>query len=85
MEANSNTTQRAMYDFLEEEFKRYKRIEHQFTILLGDIEWFKSFNDTHGHDCGDYVISELSMLLSTSIRKIDKICRWNGEEYLFYL
>ncbi len=76
---------RAIYEFLDDEIKRYNRSKQIFSVVLCDIDHFKNFNDKYGHDCGDYVLESLSELLSDSLRKTDKLCRWGGEEFLMLL
>ena len=50
-----------------------------------DIDFFKVFNDEHGHDAGDAVLREVGALLRTSVRTSDIACRYGGEEFLFVL
>ncbi|MFY7870523.1 MAG: GGDEF domain-containing protein [Exiguobacterium sp.] len=53
-----------------------------YAIVLGDIDRFKSFNETYGHDCGDRVLQQVASILSD----IDGMAvRWGGEEFLVYL
>ena len=52
------------------------------TVLVLDIDYFKSVNDTYGHDAGDDVLREFSMRLKKSIRGIDLACRYGGEEFV---
>jgi len=56
-----------------------------YALLIIDIDYFKQINDTYGHDKGDYVLKELSTLLTTHLRENDIICRWGGEEFLVIL
>ncbi len=43
----------------------------------------KFFNDKHGHDCGDFVLTTVSKMMRSSIREQDFLARWGGEEFLF--
>src|SRR6266498_978420 len=52
------------------------------TLLLLDIDYFKSVNDTYGHDAGDDVLREFALRLRKSIRGIDLACRYGGEEFV---
>ena len=51
-------------------------------MLVLDIDYFKSINDTYGHDAGDDVLREFSLRLKKSIRGIDLACRYGGEEFV---
>lgn len=52
------------------------------TALVIDIDYFKSVNDTHGHDAGDDVLREFALRIKRSIRGIDLACRCGGEEFV---
>jgi two-component system cell cycle response regulator len=52
------------------------------TVLVLDIDFFKSVNDTHGHEAGDDVLREFAVRLKKSIRGIDLACRYGGEEFV---
>lgn len=98
IETNSNLTlmantdlltklynRRFVIDKIEEELERTKRFGGNMSIVLADIDFFKNINDSYGHDCGDYVLKELSAVLQDNIRTIDTLARWGGEEFLFLL
>jgi two-component system cell cycle response regulator len=51
-------------------------------VLVLDIDYFKSINDTHGHDAGDDVLREFATRIRKSIRGIDLACRYGGEEFV---
>ncbi|MCP4218422.1 MAG: diguanylate cyclase [bacterium] len=75
-------------DFMEkfqEEINRFERSRKPFAVVLGDIDNFKDFNDSYGHDCGDFVLESLSNLMKESVRKQDVVARWGGEEFIFLL
>lgn len=57
--------------------------EH-FSIALGDIDLFKNVNDTRGHNCGDYVLKEVSALFKERTEDKGHVCRWGGEEFFFF-
>ncbi|MBJ7538913.1 GGDEF domain-containing protein [Marinomonas sp. C1424] len=51
-------------------------------LLLADVDYFKTVNDEYGHDVGDYVLSELSRLITESMPENSSASRWGGEEFL---
>jgi two-component system cell cycle response regulator len=55
------------------------------TVLILDIDFFKSINDGHGHDAGDDVLREFSLRIRKSIRNIDLACRYGGEEFVIVM
>jgi diguanylate cyclase (GGDEF)-like protein len=55
------------------------------SIALGDIDFFKNFNDTYGHDCGDLVLATTSALLREHVKDYGFCSRWGGEEFLIVL
>jgi two-component system cell cycle response regulator len=55
------------------------------TALVLDIDYFKSINDTHGHDAGDDVLREFATRVRKSIRGIDLACRFGGEEFVIIM
>jgi diguanylate cyclase (GGDEF)-like protein len=56
-----------------------------FTIMVCDIDWFKSINDRHGHAKGDEVLSTLGRVLRNSMRSGDPVARFGGEEFVALL
>ena len=53
-----------------------------YSLIMGDIDNFKQFNDTYGHDCGDFVLQNIARIITAQIRSKDSACRWGGEEFL---
>ncbi|MBT3193956.1 MAG: GGDEF domain-containing protein [Verrucomicrobia bacterium] len=78
-------SRRAVLEHLELELQRFVRYRETFAVILCDIDHFKQFNDTHGHDCGDLVLQAVSEILLESGRKVDIAGRWGGEEFLLVL
>ena len=68
-------------DRLESEFTFATRHVSPLALVLFDIDHFKKVNDTHGHPAGDYVLSEISTLLSGALRAEDVFARYGGEEF----
>ncbi len=54
-------------------------------LMMLDIDYFKSINDSHGHDAGDDVLREFAMRIRKSIRGIDLACRYGGEEFVIVM
>ena len=67
------------------ELEKAKLLQKPLSILLLDVDYFKTINDTYGHLTGDAVLKELATLMKNSIRETDYIGRWGGEEFLFVL
>ena len=55
-----------------------------FSIAIGDIDFFKKINDTYGHNCGDQVLKSLAELFKEKTLGSGPVCRWGGEEFLFF-
>jgi diguanylate cyclase (GGDEF)-like protein len=64
------------------EERRARRYGTWFSVVLADIDHFKSVNDTFGHPAGDRVLEEVANELRTSTRSTDVVGRWGGEEFL---
>lgn len=75
--------------FLDESLKleilKSNRKSSPLSLLMIDVDHFKTFNDKHGHDVGDTVLQEISKTIGQSIRKSDIACRMGGEEFLVIL
>lgn len=59
--------------------------DYNLCVMIFDIDHFKKFNDTYGHDIGDKILFELSQMLSLRIRTRDIFARWGGEEFVVLL
>jgi diguanylate cyclase (GGDEF)-like protein len=70
---------------LDNEINRAMRNETELSLLLIDIDLFKKFNDTYGHQVGDFILKEFSAVLKNSIRKYDTLARYGGEEFTVIL
>jgi diguanylate cyclase (GGDEF)-like protein len=64
--------------------ERRESLETSDTLILMDIDFFKTINDTYGHAAGDAVLAELAKRLSSVVRETDMVLRWGGEEFLIY-
>lgn len=76
---------RYLDDSFSRELKRAERKESSLAVIMIDIDHFKVFNDTYGHDAGDYVIKKFSQVLSNAVREEDISCRYGGEEFTLVL
>jgi diguanylate cyclase (GGDEF)-like protein len=62
-----------------------KRYNSQFSVILIDIDFFKKFNDTFGHQAGDAVLKQVAQALKKNVRSTDVVCRYGGEEMTIIL
>lgn len=76
---------RFFQNFLDAEINRSIRNERTLSLLLADIDRFKKFNDTYGHQTGDFILKEFSRVAKSVIREYDLIARYGGEEFVFVL
>lgn len=76
---------RYLQEMLDREIRRAIRSEQALGILMLDLDHFKNFNDTYGHDAGDAVLRETGSFLVRSIRAEDFVCRYGGEEFVVIL
>lgn len=97
-QANAALVQQARTDFLtklanrlafSEQFdllqRQAIRQNSAFTLVLLDIDHFKTINDTYGHDAGDVVLTTVAHTLSQRLRQRDVLARWGGEEFILFL
>ena len=76
---------RYLEEILDREIRRAARAEQALSILVLDLDHFKNFNDTYGHDTGDAVLRETAALVMKSVRIEDVVCRFGGEEFVVVL
>ncbi|MFB0564450.1 MAG: diguanylate cyclase [Candidatus Aminicenantaceae bacterium] len=65
--------------------RKRRQEEGSFAIVMGDVDWFKNYNDRNGHEAGNRLLRQLAKVLKSSIREEDLLCRYGGEEFLFCL
>lgn len=70
---------------LYEEMERSKRYSNDLSLMFFDIDHFKKFNDTYGHQQGDIVLKEVSRIIKETVRKTDVPARYGGEEFAVIL
>ncbi len=70
---------------LERELHRATRRKTPLAVLMMDVDHFKAFNDTFGHEAGDVVLREVAECFRQSVRSEDVVCRYGGEEFVIIL
>lgn len=73
---------RKLNEILQLEFNRCNELNKDISLILMDVDLFKSINDTFGHNAGDRVLTKLGKILKNSIGQNEKVGRWGGEEFL---
>lgn len=73
---------RYLLETVDHELGRAARRDRGLSLLMIDLDHFKKFNDEHGHDIGDFILSEFGRLLRLLIRTEDIPCRYGGEEFV---
>ncbi len=79
------SNRRDILDKIKYEALKFERSGEKFVLVISDIDNFKTFNDSYGHDCGDFVLVNLANLMRSVLRKQDCIGRWGGEEFIFLM
>ena len=76
---------RFLEEFIDKVMHQAKREKETYSVLMLDVDFFKSVNDTYGHDVGDIVIVAIGNLLKDAIRESDLAIRYGGEEFIVML
>jgi diguanylate cyclase (GGDEF)-like protein len=76
---------RYLEETLEREIHRAARLQRSVAVIMLDIDHFKRYNDTFGHEAGDILLRELGVFLKQQIRGGDIACRYGGEEFILIL
>lgn len=76
---------RQLYRVGEQELERARRYGHPFSVIMLDIDHFKTINDRYGHTLGDRVIQQSVEILQQSLRVVDLIGRYGGDEFIIIL
>ena len=74
-----------MREALDDALSRARALGEPFGLILLDVDRFKLLNDSYGHPAGDAALVHLARLLHESLREVDRIGRWGGEEFLVLL
>lgn len=77
--------QRRMTDLLREELRRASRYHRALSVLMLDVDSFKTFNDTYGHPQGDHLLRSIAAILCANVRNVDFVGRYGGEEFIAVL
>lgn len=81
----SLANRRSLMSVIRAELERRSSYPEPLSLILLDLDRFKSINDHHGHETGDRVLIHVGGLLSRSVRKGDQVGRWGGEEFVVLL
>ncbi len=73
---------RFFFDRAEQEWDLVKRQDRSIAIAMMDIDHFKKINDQYGHDVGDFILTEVSKILTNTLRLSDILARYGGEEFI---
>jgi len=76
---------RHLEERIDEMFEHAKRLNEPFSLVMCDLDRFKSVNDEHGHQAGDAVLKQFAKILRHEIREIDRAGRFGGEEFMLLL
>lgn len=76
---------RRLHERLKEELSRSLRYHHPMTLLMVDVDYFKRYNDTYGHQQGDEVLRTVAEILRQNVRQSDVVGRYGGEEFMVLL
>ncbi|MFO1372346.1 MAG: diguanylate cyclase [Candidatus Competibacteraceae bacterium] len=76
---------RHFFALAEREFERSQRYGRLLSLLMLDIDHFKKINDVHGHLVGDKVLQAVATTMRDSLRQVDMVCRYGGEEFMMLL
>jgi diguanylate cyclase (GGDEF)-like protein/PAS domain S-box-containing protein len=73
---------RYLQEIIEAEFDRSRRYAQPLSVMMLDIDYFKSINDVYGHKFGDLVLKQFATILKKMVRRYDTVIRYGGEEFI---
>ncbi len=79
------STRRYCLERLKQELERSKKFDYPFSVLMTDIDYFKTYNDRYGHLVGDAILKEVCASIKENVRQIDIVGRLGGEEFCIIL
>jgi diguanylate cyclase (GGDEF)-like protein len=68
-----------------EQYSKRRKEAGTFAMVMGDVDWFKHYNDRNGQEAGNRLLRDLAGTMKSAIREDDLLCRYGGEEFLFFL
>ena len=77
--------QQTIGDILRDELCRSQRYQRVLSVLMLDLDSFKTYNDTYGHQHGDHLLRSIASTLRSTVRAIDQVGRFGGDEFLIVL
>jgi diguanylate cyclase (GGDEF)-like protein len=69
-------------ELMSSELERSKRFQHHLSVAIIDLDKFKEYNDTYGHQAGDYLLIQLAQIFSKHFEETDTIARYGGDEFI---
>jgi diguanylate cyclase (GGDEF)-like protein len=79
------TNRRHFFDILEREILRAKIKDNPISVMILDLDYFKSVNDTYGHLSGDMILKQVAEVLKQSIYPLDVVSRYGGDEFIILM
>lgn len=79
------SNRRDLIQKFEYEIKKFGTRTKKFSLAIGDVDFFKSINDTYGHGCGDEVLKKIAHIFKNNLREEGVISRYGGEEFVIFL
>jgi diguanylate cyclase len=76
---------RSFDDELARRVAEFRRLNRTFSLIMADVDYFKRFNDTYGHQAGDDALQAVAKLLRRTMREMDLVARYGGEEFAIIL
>lgn len=76
---------RALDELVRHEIQRAMRYGSRLSVIMTDIDHFKAINDQHGHHAGDQVLVNVTRVIRESVREVDRVGRWGGEEFVILM
>jgi diguanylate cyclase (GGDEF)-like protein len=74
-----------MMEVLDNEVRRSRRLHHQFSVVMADLDLFKQYNDEFGHPTGDVALKRVAAIMREASRDVDFVARYGGEEFLIMM